>query len=152
MLGGANAAVFDWMYGLTLEGVLRRTHDRTVEIVTGMAGGPGRLVKATRVAVQARGHARTLSTIRAQYQNIRAELDEFDHFSTARLENTGRLRTGSDHVNELTDFANGLRSSTTKLKGMLGDSNLSPAMRAEVSEMLSRTSKLLDGINAAIRK
>ncbi|MGH9660950.1 MAG: hypothetical protein ACRD96_20555, partial [Bryobacteraceae bacterium] len=70
--------------------------------VVGFGGGYGR---AARTAF--RRYAGSLETIGKQVDNIAGRLDRA-HRSAARLENSGRLSTGYDHVQEVTDWANGL--------------------------------------------
>lgn len=97
------------------------------------------------------GIAGKLGQIGSQVRNIKQELGTFNHLRTARLERTNRLVTGSDHANELTDFANGLRNSAVELKRILGSPALSVDLRTETLRMLRSTSKLLDDIKQALR-
>jgi hypothetical protein len=87
----------------------------------------------------------------AQCRNISSELGAHNHFRAARLELTGRLSTGFQHVHELRDFANGLRTSTARLRNMLGNPNLDDPLRTRATELLSQTSRLLDNIDEVLR-
>ena len=87
-----------------------------------------------------------LGAVESQFGNITRELSRYNHFETARLEATGRLVTGSNHVKELEDFANGLRTSAIRLKKLLGNSELDAAARARAEQLLSQVSKLRDRI------
>ena len=82
--------------------------------------------------------------------NIAGRLDRL-HLSTARLENTGRLVTGFDHVQEATDYANGLRNQIRRLNGILGDPNLDAATRRAAEGHLGRASRALDAAERALR-
>jgi hypothetical protein len=84
--------------------------------------------------------------------NIMEELEQSDHFAAARLERTRRLLTRGDHAHELTDFANGLRNSAIRLKQIMSNEQISEEVRVEAQQLLSRTSRLLDQIKAALRE
>jgi hypothetical protein len=109
------------------------------------------LVAATSRTIANRRAARSLGSIGTRIRNIAGRLDR-DHLSAARLEGTGRLTTGFDHVQELTAWANGLRSSIRRLNGILGDPDLHPDVRARAEGLLSQASRALDAIEGALRQ
>jgi hypothetical protein len=111
----------------------------------GGLGVVGKIGASSRVLEQ-------VGAVESQMSNIHKELSAFNHFRTARLENTGRLATPGDHVTELRDFANGLRSTTNRLKKFLGDASLDDAGRARVQKLLGQASRLRDRINEVLRK
>jgi RHS repeat-associated protein len=90
-------------------------------------------------------------SIASKFDNIMKELKSFNHFSTARLEKTGRLITGFQHGKELEYFANGLKNSAIRLKRMLGDARLSAEARVEIQALLSKVSRLRDQILETLR-
>jgi uncharacterized protein RhaS with RHS repeats len=94
----------------------------------------------------------TISQIARQRANILRELGRHNHLQAARLERTQRLSTGSDHSDEISHFANGLRESVEKLKSIVGNQNVTNEVKRDAQEMISRTSKLLDDIKHALRK
>lgn len=83
--------------------------------------------------------------------NILRELESHDHFEAAHLEGRG-VQTGGDHRQELTDFANGLKTSAIRLKKVLSQGQLDPELRARVESLLGRVSKLRDRINSTLRQ
>ncbi|MGH7562551.1 MAG: RHS repeat-associated core domain-containing protein [Gemmatimonadales bacterium] len=92
----------------------------------------------------------TVEEVSRRVANISGRLDRL-HLSTARLENTGRLVTGFDHVQEVTDYANGLRNQIRRLNGVLGDPNLDAATRRAAEQTLGRASRSLDAAERALR-
>lgn len=87
--------------------------------------------------------ASQLVGIQRQFGNILLELEKHDHLQAARVERTGRLVTAGDHAKEVTAFANGLRNSIVRLKGMMSDQRIDEAVRADAAETMSRMSRLL---------
>ncbi len=79
------------------------------------------------------------------------ELSKHDHLQAVRLERTGRSQTGFEHSEEVTSFANGLRNSAIRLKSILGDDQVKEEVRKQAAEQLSRVSRLLDELKAALR-
>jgi RHS repeat-associated protein len=92
-----------------------------------------------------------LATINRQVGKILQELSKHDHLSAARLERTGRLQTGYNHAKEVSDFANGLRNSSVRLKQIMSNQAVSESVRSEAAQLLSRTSHLLDELKNALR-
>jgi len=92
-----------------------------------------------------------LSRIERSFANITAELKTHNHFRAARLELTGRLDTGYDHVQELTEMASGLRNYAVQLKEILGNPAIDDATRARAQELLSGVSSLRDRIMETLR-
>jgi hypothetical protein len=91
-----------------------------------------------------------LAAVESQFGHITKELKTSNHFQAARMEPTGRLNTGSDHVKELTDFSNGLRNSAVRLKRVLSNPHLDAAARDRAQELLSNVSRLRDRITEAL--
>lgn len=139
--------------GRTLADPDASTGDKALSVGGAILGvwtpGPGSLY--TKGAQRAVRLAEELAGIRAKLRNIRRELESFNHFRTARLERTGRLVTGANHVKELTDFSNGLRNAIERLKQMLADPTLTDEMRAEIIKALRELSILRDQIQRAVR-
>ena len=77
--------------------------------------------------------------------------ERHDHFEAALDEARG-VESRGDHRHELKDFANGLRTSSLRLKKILSQGDLDPELRARVESLLSRVSKLRDRINRTLRK
>lgn len=113
-----------------------------------LAAAGGEEADATKVVVKGLSE---VEEAESSLGNMLRELESHDHFEAARLEGKG-VQTRGDHRQELTDFANGLRTSAIRLKKILSQGQLDPQLRARVESLLGRVSKLRDRINSTLRQ